>query len=360
MKKKPVVMIDLSSDSIGGGPYTSHYRILTSTLSSQYDFHCLNYKKSLGRNVSIKRVIDLYKQIKKIKPDIVHFSGLQLAGFHFAIACMLAGINRTIVRIHGFSGEAIYFHPLKRVLMTFFMEPLTLLLAKKIYGVSQYVVNKKMVQLFKNKCLGPIYNLPPIPYTATGKDENIRHDLNLDDNCIVAATVGRITLEKGYAILVETIRRLHHLSGLKFLIIGEGDYLQEMKEKLFEQEKQKRVFFLHHRNDVQRILNGCDFFVLPTLHETLSIALLEASSQGLPLIASNTGGVPEIVKNNYNGILVEPGNIDQLVNAIEKMYYDKNLRQRFSVNARELVQTRFCRETILEKIDAAYRALLEH
>lgn len=356
MNRKPIIAIDMSSTGKGGGPFVSTNRILNSGLKYKYNFKIINYQTEIGRGISFKRIRNLVNQLKEIKPDIVHFSGLQLSGFHMAVASKLAGIKNTIITVRGFSGDAIYFHPVKKFLLTFFVEPFTLLLTKKIYGNSEYTVNRKLIRIFNFKCFGAIYNFPP---QSANNDSEIRKELGFDTSDIIIITVARIIRDKGYHIFDEAITKFKNFKDLKFLIVGTGDYLTEMKLKLKYQVENRQVFFLGHRDDVQTILKGCDIFVLPTLHETLSIALLEASVEGLALIASNTGGVPEIVENNYNGYLVEPGNIDDLVNAMKELYSNSEKRRKFSSNAKKKVNEKFSIEGIENKIDQVYQSLLK-
>ena len=357
MKKKPVVVMDLASTGKGGGPFTSTIRVMNSSLKDRYEFKTITYKTEIGRYISIKRIIDLKTQLSNLKPDIVHFTGLQLSGFHVAVACKIAGIKNTVVTVHGFSGEAIQLNLIKRIFLTFLIEPLTLLMVKKVYGVSEYVASRRMLRLFSYKSKGCIYNFPPKQYKLNGKS-NIREELRISSNDIVVVSVARITQDKGYHILCKAIKNFVNYPCLKFIIVGEGDYLLEMKDKLEKQVNNGQVAFLGYRDDVQRIVAESDFFVLPTLHETLSIALLEASMEGKALIASNTGGIPEIIQDGYNGLLVPSGDANALTKSIELLYKDKKLRDQLGRNAKILVKNKFSPKRIEQKISHLYEELL--
>jgi len=352
--KKPVIAMDLSSTGIGGGPFTSTLRIINSGLKDKYDFKIIHYRTELGRGISIRRIVNLVDQLNQIKPDIVHFSGLQLSGFHMAVACFIAGIRNTLITIHGTSADAIYFPRLKKLISVYLFEYLTLILSRKNCSVSDYVTTK-INRCFIRKSVGTIYNFPPMPinYSST-----IREELGLDKTDIIIVTVARIIKDKGYHVFDEAILKLKDITNLKYIVVGNGDYLPEMKCKLKNQIDNKQIFFLGHRDDVQQILKGCDIFVLPTLHETLSIALLEASVEGLALVASNTGGIPEIIEHEYNGILVEPGNVDELVKAIELLAKDQQLRSHLAQNAICRIGQKFSHEIIEAKIDKVYQSLL--
>jgi len=358
MKEKKIrIAMDLSPSQIGGGPYVSTSRIMKSGLKNKYDFQILKYDTSLGKGISIKRIINLKNQLKKINPDIVHFTGLLLTGFHIAVACKIAHVKNTVITIRGFSGDMINYHPVKRFLLNFLIEPTTLLLTRYFYGNSNFTANRKKLKIFKNKNLGAIYNFPPV------KDESnysIKNELNIPSKNIIIVSVARINKEKGYQVFDEAILKFQDKTNVKFLIIGKGEYLSTMQGKLKHQIDSKQVFFLGHRDDIQSILKECNIFVLPTLHETLSLALLEASVEGLALIASNTGGVPEIIENGYNGLLVEPGNINELYKALEYLIKHEDIRKEFGYNAKRKVESKFSHTVIESKIDSVYQKLLNN
>lgn len=359
--KKIVIAMDIPSEGFGGGggPHKSTISIMDSDLKNKYKFEKIIYRKELGKGISIKRIRDIINQIKKIKPDIVHFTGLQLSGFHMAIACKFAGINRTIVTIHGSSGDALDISKFKRFILKYFLETITLVLSKRVIGVSNYVTSKKIFNFFAPKKLYTIYNLPPNSYLNKNNNVSFRENLKFNKNDLLFVTVGRITKDKGYHILDEAILRLKSIANVKYIIVGDGDYLSVMKEKLKDMIDNNQVFLLGYQSNIPQILDSCDVFVLPTLHETLSIALLEASQASLALIASNTGGVPEIIKNKYNGVLVEPGNVKELSEAILNLTINKSLVKLYGSNAKLKIKEKFSSKEIVSKLDCVYESLLK-
>lgn len=348
--------MDVSSTGKGGGPYTSTMNIVNSTLKNSYNYQLFTYRTELGRFISIKRIIDIVYQLKKIKPDIVHFTGLQLSGFHIAIACRILKIRKTIVVIHGSSTEALYISNLKRKIL-FIIEAMTLALSFTFYGVSKYSSKLPVTRFFAEKSSGFIYNLTHASQ-QTRRRILTRKEIGFSNDDILVATAARITKDKGYHILVQSIKLLKTYPKIKFLIIGSGDYLQTMKIELSEQENMRQVTFLGYRDDVQDLLQICDIFTLPTLHETLSMALLEASYCSLPLIASDVGGVPEIISNGINGLLVPPANPIALSEAIRILSEDKDLRIQMGKKAKENIDFNFSEKSIITRIDDLYQSLL--
>lgn len=346
--------MDISTSGKGGGPYTSTINLINSSLKDDFDFHLFTYKTELGRFVSVRRIFDIVNQLREINPDIVHFTGLQLSAFHIAIACRIANIRKTIVVIHGSSTEAMNIGLAKRTVMRF-LESITLAITSTFYGVSQYSSALPVTRLFKKKSSGFIYNLPII--RAKVQNNFTRENFHYTDDDVIVVTVSRITRDKGCHVLAQSIKEFSNVNQVKFLIIGSGEYLPTMKIELSNQEEMGQVKFLGYRDDVPDILPLCDIFVLPSLHETLSIALLEASYFRLPMIASDVGGIPEIIKNGANGFLVPAADPSALSQAITVLSGDAGLRREMGEQAKESLEIIFSADSITTKIREVYENL---
>ena len=153
MKKKAIIAMDLTTSGFakGGGPTTSVVQIMNSRLNQEFEFKKILYKKELGRGISIKRINDLANQIRIINPDIVHFSGLQLVGFHMAVACLLAGVKRRIVTVHGFSRDSLELSFFKKIIVSYLLEPFTLLVSNRVVAVSDFVQSRKIIKFLAYK-----------------------------------------------------------------------------------------------------------------------------------------------------------------------------------------------------------------
>lgn len=356
LKRKIVIATDISTTGKGGGPYTSTMNLINSPLKESYDYHIFEYKTELGRFISFKRIKDIMRQLREIKPDIVHFAGLQLSGFHIAVACKIVGIKKTIVVIHGSSTEAMNISKTKRRII-YFLESITLALVSTFYGVSRYSSLLPVTKPFLKKSSGFVYNLP----VTNSKAESAvtRKELGLTEDDIVIVSVARIIKDKGYHILAQSIKNFTDTPEVKFLIVGTGDYLPIMKTELKDQLKSGQIKFLGYRNDVYKILPACNIFVLPTLHETLSISLLEASNYGLPLIASNVGGIPEIIEDGKNGFLVPPGDSQALTQAMRNISADAVMRKAMGEESKAILKDKFSEGSIIERVDTIYKKLME-
>lgn len=357
--KKPVVMHHCIMPNQLGGPNISMKRILNSELNNKYKFEILVQDKLAGGKINIALIIYLMKKIKKIKPDILHITGLQSAGFHCICAAKLAGCKRIVVTIRGFSGDALGLSPIKRWVFNNIVEPFTLRCADVVLGNSQYTATREMVKKYAKHCEGYIYNFPPEPYVNSLGAPSIRDELKLAKEDLLVVTAGRVVLDKGFNELGQAIKQLAKMKYIKFLVVGNGKYFDTFEKRVVDDIADGRVYLLGVRNDVQRILSGCDIFVLPTLHETFSNVTLEAAVEGLAIVASNVGGLREIIDQDMDGMLVPPGDSSALAQAIRYLDKHPEVRSYLGENAKKKIHSKFNSESIVRKLDEVYRRLLQ-
>jgi glycosyltransferase involved in cell wall biosynthesis len=123
-------------------------------------------------------------------------------------------------------------------------------------------------------------------------------------------------------------------------------------------ELSDRVVCLRHRADVASVLAGLDLLVLPSRREAFGMILLEAMAAGTPVIASNSGGPTEIIRNGESGLLVPEGDADALAGAIRWALDDAALRGRLAEDGRARVAEAFSRERYVGEMEALYERLV--
>lgn len=309
---------------------------------------------------NLKLLRYLIDEIKKENPDIIHYNGLELIGFYLALASKIAGVKNRILAVHGSSLEARNYNFLKKNIINVY-EMITIILSTKIYGVSDYVSNWKRLRYLNKKYVGTIYNISK-NHGESEENINFKKENKINEDEIIIVSTGRINKEKGYDILLEVIRRLDlQLKKIKykFLIVGSGEYLEEMKKESQKYKLESKIRFLGYREDIDRILKNSDIFVICTKHETLCMSILEASNNKLPVIAPKVGGIPEIIENGYNGFLIEPENILQYVEKLKLLIEKENLRLELGKNGYNKIKEKFLEKKILRQLDNLYKELLE-
>lgn len=351
MSKRKVMMV-FSEGGENGGPFVSHKRIIESSLEEEFNFVKLYIPKGRLRIFNIKLFKYLTNEIKKEKPDVIQVPGLQLQGFHTMIAAFFCRVPCRIVAIHGSSLESTSFSKIKKCIMRI-LEDITLFLSTDFFGVSDYVSSWKRLKKFKKKSIGTIYNLPPKINELKNQNGKIRKELNISDEKIVITTTSRITKEKGFDTLKDVIKGIKN-KNVCFLIVGDGDFLSALKNELNEEIIRKKVYFLGYRSDIMDILNDSDIFILLSHHETLSISLLEAAQMKLPLIATNVGGIPEIITNGVNGYLVENYNVKDTITKINALTENNDEYILMKTNSEKIFLKKFNRLRILKQLRKLY------
>jgi glycosyltransferase involved in cell wall biosynthesis len=153
----------------------------------------------------------------------------------------------------------------------------------------------------------------------------IRPELGLEDSTFLVGTVARLQRVKGVECLIEAANYIvESVPDARFLIVGDGPQKAELEYRIKQLDLSSRFIFAGTRGDVPAILSALDLFVLPSLSEALGIAVIEALLMRVPVVATNVGGVPEVVKNRETGLLVPPKDPIRLGEAIAYVYSNRD------------------------------------
>ena len=179
-------------------------------------------------------------------------------------------------------------------------------------------------------------------------------------NKLVFGTLGRQEPIKGLNVFLAAVRELLEQEpawreDIQVMMVGDGP---EQREYIALREKfglQDVVDFPGTVSDVPGLLSSFDFFVQPSLNEGISNTVLEAMASGLPVIATNVGGNPELVRDDHEGKLVPANDSDALRVAIARYVADENLRRRHGHAARKRAKEEFSIDVMVQKYDTLYR-----
>lgn len=194
------------------------------------------------------------------------------------------------------------------------LDRLTMPLSSGQIAVSRFLAEEIKTRGGKN--IRVIHNgYPALPrFTSNSKREFFRKLWNIPTNALVIGSIARFHPAKGLEILVQAAEQLHSvLSDLHLLLIGDGPLLQDIKHKLEDQGIPHTL--PGYLPNAYKVLPAMDIFVLPSLSEGMGLVLLEAMQANLPIIASATGGIPEVVRHEQDGLLVPPGDPAALAQA---------------------------------------------
>jgi glycosyltransferase involved in cell wall biosynthesis len=176
---------------------------------------------------------------------------------------------------------------------------------------------------------------------------------------VTIGTVSHLSHEKGLRYLIEAASLIPDVRDrIRFVIVGDGVCRPELEALVREKGMNGCFQFMGFRSDSHLIMKTFDLFVLPSLSEGLSSAIIEAMSNSLPVVASDVGGIPELIQNGHNGILVPPGDAGKLALAIRQLAGDAETSRRMGEKGRKRVEEEFALERKIEETEKLCRSLL--
>ncbi len=313
-------------------------------------FYCL---KESPRFYNPKKIYSLYKLFRKEKPAIVHTQILG-ANIYGRIAAILARVPVIISTEHN-----VYY---KKKKIHIWLDKILAKNTDKIIAVSNKVkeFTSRQEGIAKDK-FELIYNgIDSKEFLSAASRKDIRNKLNLREGDFILGTVGTITTQKGHYYLIQAVSQLvKRYPNTVLLVVGKGELKEKLQEIVGKLRLKENVHFLGLRRDIPNLLNCMDVFVFPSLWEGTPLALLEAMLMELPVIASSVDGILEVVESGKNGILVPPGNVEALSDAIDRLIRNPQLRQNLGKAAREHILEKFEVRQYIRKLESLYNRLLE-
>jgi len=178
----------------------------------------------------------------------------------------------------------------------------------------------------------------------------VRAKLGVQDDQVAIFAAGNLTEIKGYTYLIDAIECLKQKAlPIKCFIAGQGELRGALEKKILALGLEDTVTLLDYRDDIPSLLAASDIYCMPSLNEALGYSLLEAMASGLPVIASNVGGIPEVVTYGEEGFLIPPKNSRKLADAIEHLVGNNDLRHKVGIAGRKTVRARFSIQQMLNE-----------
>ena len=212
-----------------------------------------------------------------------------------------------------------------------------------------------------NEKIELIYNAVNANSQNLPNNTDLRRQYSIPQNSIICIAVGRLVAIKGFDILIQTAHLLgKQLKNVHFLIVGDGQCKAELADQVNALGVNKSVTFAGYQDHetVLSFVKSSDIFIMPSRYEGTPIALLEAASLGIPVIASNVGGIPELVQDQVHALLVPPDDPQSLAQAVKRIINDKKLAETLSANAVERIKEKFNIDRQLELTWSAYQKAL--
>lgn len=146
----------------------------------------------------------------------------------------------------------------------------------------------------------------------------LKTEFNLPDEAVTILSVGELIPRKNHAVIIKALAKLHN-PNLYYFVAGDGEIKGELDNLISELGLEKNVFLLGYRSDISRLCNSADIFALPSVHEGLSVALMEAMGCGMPVVASRIRGNVDLIDEGKGGYMCDTYDVHQYANSIQKL-----------------------------------------
>ena len=310
--------------------------------------------------LDIYALLKLYFLIRKGRYDIVHCHTSK-GGFIGRLAARLAKVRVIIYSPHGdiFEGyfgkiKTRFFIWLERFSARFTDKIITLTKS----GIEPYI----KAGIGQKSQFDYIYNGVDVERLRKRKVDRIqkRQEIGVENDCFLVVTAGRLVPVKGHTYLITAIAQvITEIPNIRLVFLGDGELRGELLGQVKTLGLEKQVLFPGMRSDVPEIISCSDLFVLPSVNEGFGVVLLEAMAMRCPIVATNVGGVPEVVLDGETGILVPPGDPVPLARGIIQLLKDPSIALKMAECGYQRLKACFdIRETV-SKTEHLYKELLE-
>ena len=194
---------------------------------------------------------------------------------------------------------------------------------------------------------------------GTVERTTVRRELGIEGDNIAIGTAGSINQGKGVFDLLSAVHSLmEKYPNVRLIFVGDGSERTRLEQEVQRLSMHNKVILCGVRKDIERMYAAMDIFVLPsTCREAFGMVLIEAMAMGKPVIATAIGGIPEIIADESNGILVPPGDPDSIAHAIARYIEDGEFSKKVSLKGRAMVEQKFSDEAMGECFENVVRNL---
>jgi len=271
-----------------------------------------------------------------------------------SLACISAGVPH-VTSVHGWIANS------RKQRVTRVIDKMLIRRARRIIAVSDRLVRDlvesgaplERIALFPNAVLLDDYP-PAMPADLA------RQELGLPASSKCIGIVGRLSQEKRHDLFLEMAAALASSDpDVVFLVVGEGPLRADLQHLADRLKLGNRMVFLGHRSDMQRIYATLNLLVLCSDTEGMPNVVLEAFAYERPVVATRVGGVPEVVTDGENGLIVPPGQRAALTAAVRALVSDPELAARLGRQGRKTVEERFDFRRRTAAVEALYQSILD-
>ena len=196
-------------------------------------------------------------------------------------------------------------------------------------------------------------------YAALKPSNQLRRELAIPDEAPLIGTIGALVPNKAHTDFIRASQSiLRHFPDAYFMIVGEGPLQQQLRSLARDLQLQDRMIFTGFREDPIALLSLCDCFVISSILEGLCTSIMDAQLAGVPVVATRSGGIPDLVTDGETGLLVAPRQPEQLAAAVMRMLAEPDLRSRCITNGTEKAGA-YDYQIMVARTEVSYRAVID-
>ncbi|MBC7319130.1 glycosyltransferase family 4 protein [bacterium] len=338
------------------------------------EIHTLELAKFLKDDYQILVVAPYGKGINLLKEndisykEIIPLTFANIRRYKKILKCIIEEFDPNIIHVHG-AHELVYISKsiAPNIPVIFTCHGYATFLPFIDYKISAFINKRwgdKVIAVSnyeKENLIKAGLPIDKITLIYNGISETLeKRELPIKLEGFIIGTAARLTKSKGIRYLIEAFSYLYDkYRGINLVIIGDGEEREKLEESAKKLNVKDRTFFLGALPNARFYFRDFHIFVLPSLFEALGIVILEAISQKVPVIATNIGGIPEIIEDGKTGLLVPPKDSLTLARAMEKLIKNKELREYLGEEGNKRYKERFTLEAMVIKTKEVYKVLLD-
>lgn len=331
----------------------------------------------MERDVNLFKEISIFFSLLKIfieeKPDIIHLHSSKAGGLG-TFAGRLACVKKIIFTGHGWAFNEDRGYVSKMLIV--FLHWLTIILSHKTIAVSEMTkkqiikklpfVSKKIVVIHNGIKEQKFYSRDEAREFLFQKTELFSKDINSwSTKTAWLGTIAELHKNKGIDVAIRVMEKLSQKfksygQSFVYFVIGDGEEMVSLKKVIKEKNMSTEIFLVGNIKDAEMYLKAFDIFFLPSRTEALPYVLLEAGNACLPSVATNVGGIPEIIEDMKTGFLVEKNNdiekmSDDFVNSFMTLLQNSDARNKMGYDAKNKIKTEFSFDEMIKKTVDIYK-----
>ena len=329
-----------------------------------------HFKKNFNLIGDSLLYFEIKKEIKNYNPDIVHTHGAK-SGFYGRLAAHSLKIHSIVHTFHGHLFHSYYNKFFTSVLKN---------IERRLAGITSVIIAISKSQALELSELYKIASSKKINIIPLGIDMNTMHDEEnilrtqfrnkycITDNEIIIAAVGRIAPVKNPELFIQTAALIlkQKITAVRFFIIGDGYLKTNIKEACEKwnitwsesADKNADVIFTSWIENIAPALNGIDILASTSNNEGTPMSIIEAQCCGKPVVATDVGGVRDIMLDGKTGFLAEPNNAEAIAEKFKILIQDSALRNKMGLRAKAYALENFSKQKEVENYKQLYKSLL--